>query len=168
MKIYILIIILSLNFIIAKNSISQKSKPGKAIKKNSTQLTSEAVPELLLKLKSDIQDVKISSDGKYCGIQTKKDLVIYTISEYSDEISYKSFFLVNEEVSCFEFSPDSKTILVGYEKNNFTLYDINSKYIIKKFKSDNYYGVSSIKFSPDGNFILLIHEGWYSGSLDML
>lgn len=77
-------------------------------------------------------------------------------------------FLVNEEVSCFEFSPDSKTILVGYEKNNFTLYDINSKYIIKKFKSDNYYGVSSIKFSPDGNFILLIHEGWYSGSLDML
>lgn len=168
MKVFILIVSLSLILINVKDSHSQKSKPGKATNKNSAQINREAVPELLLKLKNDILDVKISPDGQYCGIQTKKDLVVYSISEYSEEITYKSHFFVNEEVNCFEFSPDCKNILVGYEKNKFTLYDINLKKIISKFNSDNYYDVSSIRFSPDGNLILLIHAGWYSGSLDML
>jgi WD40 repeat protein len=106
---------------------------------------------------SGIAEVKYSSDGKYVGIATNKNLAIIW-DRTTDEMT-KIFVPEKLNVSCLAFSPDGSRLALGYNTKLITLWDFHQRKEIGQFQGHENY-ISCVNFSPDGLRLV-------SGSADM-
>jgi WD40 repeat protein len=99
----------------------------------------------------------ISNPGGFC---ENSEIALWDISDAGNPSQLKTFSTNSTEISCLDFSPDGRLLVMGSKDQTVKLWDINdpSNPVLLSNFSANHGAISNLAFTPDSNMLATGNE----------